>query len=380
MKIVVAPDSFKGSLSAQQVAAIVRGGLAARIPACEIVEIPLADGGEGSLEAILAVLGGRIEQASVLSPDKRQITAQFGVTAGGKAVLEAAQSCGITRQIGLHPMDSNTYGFGQLILQALDRGLRDFILCLGGTATTDGGCGMAAALGAEFSDSENKGFVPNGATLGDIARVNMSGVDARVRQSSFMVFCDVDNPLYGPTGAAFVYGPQKGADAEQVRTLDDGLRHLGGVMLRASGIDCAHVPGSGAGGGLGFGCATMLGARLVRGIDAVLDLYDFRHRIADADLVVTGEGKLDAQSFSGKVLSGVLRAAEAGAVPVVSICGTCTCEKHVLREHGLTVFEASEGSTVEESLQYPERHLREATSRVADSLRKRSAACRKGAI
>ena len=426
-KIIVAPDSFKGSLSAKQVADIISVEIMASNPGCAVVKMPIADGGEGSVEAIIAATGGRIEEASVLSPDGRKITAGFGITTNGQAVIEMAQSSGITRQIGLHPMTSSTYGFGQLILSALESGpesglgleqglwpwprlepgpelepelesgprlglglgpepepesgpdlgpglgpesgpilrLRDFFLCIGGSATTDGGCGMAAALGVKFLDSRGDCFVPCGATLERVSRIDMSGIDKRVLASDFTVMCDVDNPLYGPSGAAYIYAPQKGADPAQVQALDRGLRHLGDVFAQTFGSDYANIPGAGAAGGLGFGCMAMLNARLESGIDAILDLCEFDKHLAGSDLIITGEGRLDAQSFSGKVLSGILR--RAGDVPVVSICGACDAEEsllNLLREHGLTFFEASKGISVEESLRNPEKYLKRAATEV----------------
>ena len=365
-KIIVAPDSFKGSLSAKQVADIIADEIAASYPDCTIVKIPIADGGEGSVEAIIAAVGGRIEEAQVLSPDERQIPASFGVTGNGQAVLEMAQSSGLTRQIGLHPMTASTYGFGQLILRSLDLGLRDFFLCLGGSATTDGGCGMAAALGVEFLDNSGKSFVPNGATLKDIAHMDISGIDKRVQASSFTVLCDVDNPLFGSNGAAYVYGPQKGADPTQVHTLDLGLRHLSSIALKVLGNDYAHIPGDGAAGGLGFGCMAFLQAHQVSGINAILELSSFKKHLPGADLIITGEGKLDSQSFSGKALSGILQSA--GPVPVISICGVCNAEESLLRSHNLIVFETSEGVSAKESLNNPEKYLRLAIKRAMKRL------------
>lgn len=365
-KVIVAPDSFKGTLSARQVADAIAEEIAASRPDCSIVKIPVADGGEGSVETIISAVGGSIKETLVLSPDQRQIAASFGITADGKAVLELAQSSGITKQIGLHPMTSNTYGFGQLILRALELGLRDFILCIGGSATTDGGCGMAAALGVVFLDSSSISFIPTGATLQRTASIDMSGCDQRVSECKFTVLCDVDNPLYGPNGAAYVYGPQKGADSLQVKALDEGLRQVNDVFSRILKTDYAYVPGAGAAGGLGFGCMAVLKAELASGIDTILELCAFKKHLADADLIITGEGKLDEQSFSGKVLSGILR--NAGSVPVVSICGVCDCEESSLHKHNLTAFEAGEGVSAEESLANPREYVKRAIARAIQAL------------
>ena len=360
-KIIAAPDSFKGVLTSKQVADIIAGEAAACFPGCTVVKMPIADGGEGSVDTIIAAIGGRTFEEQALSPDGRQITAGYGVAPNGTAIIEMAQSSGITKQIGLHPMTSDTFGFGQLIMAALERGARDFVLCIGGSATTDGGCGMAAALGFLFFDKHGKSFVPCGGTLGEIARIDAGGADKRIPESRFTVMCDVDNPLFGINGAAYVYSPQKGAGPEQVLTLDKGLRHLGAVISGQLGADHAETPGAGAAGGLGAGCMAFLGAKLVSGSEAILDLCGFKHHIADADLIITGEGKLDLQSFSGKVLSGILR--DAGGVPVWSVCGLCECDEAVLREHNLTVFETSEGISVGESMAEPEKYLRIALQR-----------------
>ena len=365
-KIIIAPDSFKGTLSAKTVADIVADEAVKALPGCTIVKIPIADGGEGSLETIMSCARGRIFQAQVLSPDDRVITASYGIMDDSTAILEMAQSSGLTKQTWLHPLTSSTYGFGQLISAALDRGARSFVLCIGGSATTDGGCGMAAALGVEFTDAGGARFIPCGGTLRSIAVIDMSGLDPRVRESAFTVMCDVSNPLYGTDGAAYVYGPQKGAGAEDIRLLDRGLRNFA-KMLRAhfgASADFAGFDGAGAAGGLGAGSMAFLGASLVSGSEAILELCGFKDHVADADLVITGEGRLDAQSFSGKALSGILRAST--GVPVCSICGTSSCTAELLERHGLKVFQACEGVSAEESMNEPEKHLRLAAKRALE--------------
>ena len=355
-KVIIAPDSFKGTLSAKQAADIIAQEVTAAFPDCSIVKMPIADGGEGSADTIISAMGGETYCVQVLSPDKRSIPAYFGITANGTAVIEMAQSSGITKQNGLHPMTADTYGFGQLILAAIDRGATDFILCIGGSATTDGGCGMAAALGVRFMDSTGNTFVPCGGTLADISKIDVSIVDKRISESRFTVMCDVDNPLYGTNGAAYIYGPQKGANAEQVAVLDAGLRYLGDVLCKLFDKDYAFVPGAGAAGGLGAGCMAFLGADLMRGSDAILELCGFSGHIAESDLVITGEGKLDEQSFYGKVLSGILH--DAGGVHVISICGICECDEALLRRHGISVYEACDGIPVEECMADPAKYIR----------------------
>ena len=220
---------------------------------------------------------------------------------------------------------------------------------------------MAAALGVRFTDKRGNSFIPCGETLCDISGIDLSSLDERIAAGSFTVMCDVDNPLFGISGAAHVYAPQKGASPEQVKLLDDGLRHYGAVLQEHFGKTFNEIPGAGAAGGLGAGCMAYLGATLKSGIDTLLELYDFKARCTDADIVITGEGKLDTQSFQGKVLSGILR--EAGNVPVWSICGTCDCDPALLQKHNLTVFEASEGISTDESMKYPAKYLRLAAER-----------------
>jgi len=403
-KIILAPDSFKGSLTAKEVTDIIASEISVVFPDCEIVKMPIADGGEGSVDTILSSLGGRIYEESVLSPDEREISAFYGITGNGTAIIEMAQSSGITKQNGLHPMTSTTFGFGQLLLAALgtqgdgsldktsvssasppefpqfcqknrppynenrppDNRVSGFILCIGGSATTDGGCGMAAALGVRFTDKHGNSFVPSGETLIDITGIDISGMDSRIAESSFTVMCDVDNPLFGPNGAAHVYAPQKGATSGQIRFLDDGLRHYGVILNGLFGRSFSELPGAGAAGGLGAGCVAFLGAELKSGIEAILGLCDFKMHAAGADLIITGEGKLDSQSFQGKVLSGLLKEAE--NVPVWSICGVCDCDENILRENRLTVFEASEGITTEECMKEPEKYLRTAVQRLCRKL------------
>jgi len=277
-KVIIAPDSFKGNLTAKQATDIIAEEVTTAFPDCEVVKMPIADGGEGSIDAILSAIGGELHTEHVQSPDDRKIEAAYGISGSGVAIVEMAQSSGITKQIGLHPMTSTTSGFGQLILAALDKGAREFILCIGGSATTDGGCGMAAALGVRFYNAIGDTFIPCGETLCNIVRIDTSGIDKRIGESSFTVMCDVDNPLYGTRGAAHIYGPQKGADPTQVLKLDEGLHHLGTILSEyfgkdpQSGKEFADIPGTGAAGGLGTGCIVFLGAKLMSGIDAILEL------------------------------------------------------------------------------------------------------------
>ena len=384
-KIIITPDSFKGTLTSREAADIIAEEISFAFPECEIIKMPIADGGEGSVDVILSAVGGDIYTAEVLSPDDRMIDAYYGIADNGTVIMEMAQSSGITKQNGLHPMTSTTYGFGQLISDALNTILRDshnshnlhdltdkigkFNLCIGGSATTDGGCGMAAALGVKFYNEHGDEFIPCGETLGDIAKIDTTGLDERVTGYNFTVMCDVDNPLFGTNGAAYVYGPQKGADPDQIVILDTGLRHYGSVLEKHFGKSFSDIPGAGGAGGLGAGCLAFLNAEMQSGIDAILKIYDFKEQCKDADLIITGEGKLDSQSFQGKVLSGILR--ESGNVPVWSICGVCdhspeeSAKKSItgIRTEPVVVFEISEFASYEESMKEPGKHLRTAIKR-----------------
>jgi len=360
-KIIIAPDSFKGALTSMQVTDIIAAEFNTAFPDSNIIKMPIADGGEGSVDTIIAAIGGEKYTAEVRSADNRQIIAEYAIANNGSAILEMAQSSGITRQVGLHPMTSTTFGFGQLILAALERGARNFTLCIGGSATTDGGCGMASALGVKFLDEKGNVFIPCGETLNKIVQFDTSNIDKRISECNFTVMCDVDNPLFGERGAAYIYGPQKGATPEQVLELDKGLRHYGEILSGHFGSTFCNIPGAGAAGGLGAGCMAFLKASLISGIDAILELCNFSEHVKDTDLVITGEGKLDEQSLQGKVLSGLMK--KANGVPIWSICGVSDLDKTLLSESGMKFFEASEGVSVEESMSSPEKYLKIAVNK-----------------
>jgi glycerate kinase len=355
-KVIVIPDSFKGSMSSPVVTDILTD--AAHRTGFDTIGVPVADGGEGTIDCVLKITGGRKHAVRVCGPGGEDITAAYGITSRGEAVIEIAESTGITKQDRLHPMTAGTFGFGQLILDALDNGVRKFILGLGGSASTDCGMGMAAALGVRFLDGTGLEFVPCGERMRDIATVDMSGIDPRIAESSFLVMCDVTNPLYGPEGAAYIYGPQKGADPEQVRILDDGLRTAARFIERATGCDHAKVRGAGAAGGSGYGCAAFLNARMESGIEVMLDLCSFDENVKECDLIVTGEGKLDSQSLMGKVLSGIKK--HSCEKPVVSFCGICELSDDVLRRENITAVEIGRDIPLEESVRNGEKYLLQA--------------------
>ena len=366
-KVVIAPGSFKGALTAKQVADIIAGEVSAAYPECKIVNLPIHGVSESSAEMIISNTGGKMYQAQVISPDDRQITANYGITAFGTAIIEMAQSSGITQQIGLHPMTSSTYGLGQVIMAAIQWGARDFVICLKDSATTDGGCGMAAALGVRFLDEDGNSFIPCGDTLGKIASIDTSGIDMRITWSKFTLIRDVDTPLLGKNGASYADGPKKGANSEQVIKLDEGLRHLGTLLHERFGKDFSDMPGAGAAGGLSAGCMAFLGASLVGRIELMIKLCGFKKKIAQADLIITGEGKLDLHSFRGKTLSRILQ--NAGKVPVWSICGVCEYNETLLCEHNLIVFETREGISIEESMNKPAKYLRNTARRAVQYMK-----------
>lgn len=322
-KIVIIPDSFKGTLSSAEICGIIREKAEAHFPGCEAVSIPVADGGEGSVECFLAALGGERVPVRVKNPYFEEMEAFYGLIEGGAtAVIEMAACAGLPLvEDRRDPERTTTYGVGQLILAAAARGVKKIIIGLGGSATNDGGCGAAAAAGVRFRNASGEEFIPTGGTLGEIAAIDLSGRDPALEGIEMIAMCDIDNPMYGPAGAAYVFGPQKGADPEAVERLDGGIRKLCAVLKRDTGLDLSGTPGGGAAGAMGAGMIAFFGARLEMGIQTVLDTVDFDRVIADASLICTGEGRLDSQSLRGKVVAGVAGRAKAQGVPVVVIAG-----------------------------------------------------------
>jgi glycerate kinase len=336
MRVVIAPDKFKGSLTAAEAAKIIEAGLRRARPDVDTVLLPVADGGDGTLAAILAGGAERVE-AQVSGPTGEPVNAAFALTGDDGAMVEMAEASGLRRLPGgrVVPRDATTYGTGELILAALDRGVRRLLLGIGGSATTDGGTGMAAALGVRFLDALGKDLPPGGAALMRLARIDVSELDPRIAKTSVTVACDVDNPLTGPHGAAAVYGPQKGAAGDDVLLLDSALRRYARVLREDLGLDVAEVPGAGAAGGLGAGAIAFLGATLRPGIELVLETVGFDAAVAGADLVITGEGSLDAQSLRGKAPHGVAKAATAHGVPIIALAGQVTVPEPRLRAAGI---------------------------------------------
>ena len=320
-KCVVVSDSFKGTVSSREICAIAQQVIPRHFPACEVVCIPVADGGEGTVDCFIQAMGAQRVEITVTNALGEKSAAAYA-RIGELAIIEMAAAAGLPQVGALRcPGTATTYGVGELIAHAVDSGCRKILLGLGGSATNDGGCGCAAALGVRFYDAAGQSFVPVGDTLGRIARIDTAKADELLRSVEITVMCDVTNPLYGPTGAAYVFAPQKGADAEKVKSLDAGLRHFGDVIRSQLGIDVSRMPGAGAAGGMGAGCVALLGGTIQSGIDAVLDVTGFDRQLEGADLVITGEGRIDSQSADGKVVSGVARRTRAKGVPLIAIAG-----------------------------------------------------------
>ena len=318
-RYVLVPDSFKGTLGSGEICAILREEILRAKPDAEVVSIPVADGGEGSVDAFLTAVGGQRVQVPCHGPHMEEMTGFYGLLPDGTAVVEMAAAAGLPLAGNrLEPDTATTYGVGELMADAAARGARCIILGLGGSATNYGGCGAAAALGARFLDGQGKTFLPTGGNLDRIARIDFGG---QRPLPEITVMCDIDNPLCGPTGASEVFGPQKGADPEMVRRLDGNLRHLAEVIRRDLGTEILDLPGAGAAGGMGGGAAAFWNGKLQMGIETVLDTVDFDEIVRGARLVITGEGCLDGQSLRGKVVSGVAVRAERAGVPAVALVG-----------------------------------------------------------
>lgn len=321
-KIVIAPDSFKGTMSAPDVCRIAAEAIKEVIPDANIDLIPLADGGEGSAECIASACGGTMVNISASGPYFEKTACAYALLPDGTAVVEAATCDGLTL-VGKNKSaaDTTSYGVGEQIRAAIERGCGKISLCLGGTASNDGGCGMAAALGVKFFDKDGASFVPVGRTLEKISRIDASAAKKAAACAEICVLSDVDSPFYGEFGAARVFAAQKGANDGEIDMLDDGMRHLADVIKRDAGVDISSLRGAGAAGGIGGAAAAFLGAEIKSGIETILDVLNFDARIRGADLVITGEGKLDFQSVRGKVISGVAARAKKVGIPASALVG-----------------------------------------------------------
>jgi glycerate kinase len=325
VKIVLAPNALKGSLSAMEAALAMEQGVLAALPSAEVTKVPVADGGDGLVEVLIEALGGEALPLTVSGPLGEPVRATLcHVPSLGLAAIEMATASGLAllSDEQRDPTRTSTFGTGELIRAALDLGVQRIIVGIGGSATNDGGIGMAAALGVRFLDADGREVIPVGGALGQIRRVDTRGLDPRLKPVRCDVLCDVDNPLTGPRGAAVVYGPQKGATPEQVAALDAGLSHLAERLRADLGLDVSDLPGAGAAGGLGAGLHAFLGAKLRRGVDLVLDLVGLEQALDGADLVITAEGRIDGQTAHGKAPAGVAERAKARNIPCIAIAGS----------------------------------------------------------
>lgn len=366
MHLLLAPDKFRGTLTARQAAEAFETGWRRVRPGDTYDLAPLADGGEGTLEALVDALAGEIVPAQVTGPLGEQVDAAFGVAEGPNgriAVVEMARASGLglISKPRRDPGRTTTYGTGELIRYALDHDPVRLVVCIGGSGTNDGGAGMAQALGANLFDATGTAIEPGGRALINLAGIDVALLDPRLRGVKVTVASDVDNPLCGPSGASAVYGPQKGASPDDVRQLDLALAHLAAVVNRDLGIDLKDERGAGAAGGLGFGLVAFCGARLRPGIDVVMEAVGLSARLARADLVMTGEGKLDHQSLHGKVPAGVLRLAGEAEVPVLIMCGAAE-----VTPPGAQVWALAERFGLETALREARRCMTELAAELAE--------------
>lgn len=338
MKIVIAPQGFKGNLTALEVARAIEAGVKRIAPDALTVLKPMADGGEGTVQALVDATGGEIITTGVTGPLGEPVNAHWGILNDRvTAVIEMAAASGLplVPPEKRNPLITTTYGTGELILAALDKGCRKLIIGIGGSATNDGGAGMAQALGARFLDASGKELAPGGAALADLAHIDVTNLDPRLAGFEVTLACDVNNPLCGPRGASAIYGPQKGATTELVAQLDAALAHYADVVRKDLGIDVQNVAGAGAAGGLGLGLMVFLKARLIPGIDVVIEATNLVADLMGADLVFTAEGRIDCQSAMGKVPTGVALKAKQFGSPVIALAGEVADDCRVVYEQGI---------------------------------------------
>lgn len=320
---ILVPDSFKGTLSAIEVCNIMKSSIKNLYKDANIISVPVADGGEGTVDAFLYALGG--EKKSIWVSDafnEQKILAHYAMLKDDIAVIEMAACAGLPLvKNRLEPDKTTTFGVGELIIDAINSGAKKIILGLGGSATNDGGCGMATALGVKFKDEQDQEFIPTGGTLSQIYKIDMNNIYSKIKDIEFISMCDVDNPLCGRLGASAVFAPQKGADEDMVKLLDEGLAHLAKIIKRDLHIEVKDIKGAGAAGGLGAGSIAFLQSKLTKGIDVVLDTINFDELVSKADIVFTGEGKFDSQSLHGKVVMGVANRSQKYKTPVIVVTG-----------------------------------------------------------
>ncbi len=353
-KIIIAPDSFKGSLTSTEVADAIEAGILKIFPNCETVKIPIADGGEGTCDTLVKAMNGKKTKVWVHDPLMRQIEVEYGWVNDEKiAIMEMAAASGITllRKHEQNPTVTTTFGMGEMIKDALLRGSRQFLIGIGGSATNDAGTGMLRSLGFRFLDKDGKEVDGTGGTLYQIVEIDESEAMPELVDAHFSIACDVNNPFCGPDGAAYVFAQQKGADKEMMKELDDGMEHFRKLIEFKKGVDLNTIAGAGAAGGLGGGCVAFLNAQLIPGIEMILEAVQFEKHLQNADLVITGEGKLDKQTVMGKAASGILEAATRNNVPVIALGGSVEDMEELKASGFHSVFSInSESTSLEEAM------------------------------
>ncbi len=325
MKFILAPDKYKGSLTGRDFCETVARGIRKVLPDAEIVSRPLADGGDGTIDVVKDYLNASVVSITVKDPFFREVSAPYLLSADQQtAFIEMSEASGykLLEKSKMNCMRTTTFGTGEMIVDALEKGAKHIVLGIGGSATNDGGMGMAAALGFEFLDEEGQVLEPIGKNLGRVEEVKTGQVHPKLREVKIEVACDVNNPFYGKEGAAHIYGPQKGASEEEVAFLDKGLEHFAQILQSTFNIDVQQIQGAGAAGGLGGGSVVFLNAKLVSGVDLVMEMAQFEQVLDGADWVITGEGQLDGQTLSGKTINGVIQAARKKQIPVAALCGS----------------------------------------------------------
>lgn len=374
MKIVIAPDSFKESLTALHVCEAVEKGIKAHFPDVEISKVPMADGGEGTVQSLVDATGGDIIQARVTGPLGKEVEAFYGILGDGNtAVIEMAAASGL-HHVPVdkrNPLITTTRGTGELILKALDHKVKHIIIGIGGSATNDGGTGMAKALGAKLLDANGAEIKEGGGSLDQLASIDLTNLDSRLAEVKVEVACDVDNPLTGETGASAVFGPQKGATPDMVKQLDRNLAHYAAIVGKEMGIHIQSIPGAGAAGGLGGGLLAFLSAELKPGVDIVIKATQLESYIKNADLVITGEGRIDGQTIYGKTPIGVAKTAKKHSVPVIAIAGSIGAGSEAVYEHGISaLFSVVSGAvSLQEALEKADENIERTAKNVASVIR-----------
>ena len=369
MKIILAPDSFKGNLTSLEVAIAFEKGIKRVLPRANCIKIPMADGGEGTVQSLIDGIGGEIIRKRVIGPIGQKVFARYGLLSNGTAVIEMAEASGLplvtTRQ--KNPAKTTTFGTGELIIDAINKGAKKIIIGIGGSATNDGGVGMAQALGVRFLDSKDKEIKQHGSggMLKKIVKIDTRETNKVLKNINIIVACDVDNPLCGRLGASYIFGPQKGATPAMVRVLDDNLKHLAKIIKQSLKKDISKLKGAGAAGGLGAGLVAFAKAKMKSGVDIVIDATNLERHMKNTNLVITGEGRVDSQTAYGKTPSGVAKSARKHGIPTLVIGGGITDDAKDIFSHGIDALESAcaRDMSLEDAIKHSREHLANAAER-----------------